>query len=235
MDGVKMPSVSVVIPHFWKERQSNILTLYWALQQGTLVPSEIIVWNNDQPFPLLPRDVKVIQAPFNVGCKARFLAAMCASSEYILFQDNDLMVQPQTVAHLVKWHQKLDAIGCSVALEGRQLRPGKPYSECEGVDGAGLHEPFKMTITLGRMELVRRDNINEILSDIPFTSETVMDDIWFSHALDLHGCPRWCVPYVPTASGFTNINEGGVGAYRRPAHWTERNILCQKFFPELLK
>lgn len=221
-----MPSVSVIIPHFWATRRKNILPIVNALNAGTLVPAEIIIWNNDHPFDVLPQGVRVIQAPFNVGCKARFLAAMCASSEYILFQDNDLMVEQQTVAHLVSWHQKLGSTG-TVALEGRALRPGKPYSECNAVSGG----PVKMDITLGRMELVRRETVNAVLSDIPFTSDTVMDDIWFSYVLNLHGWPRWCVPCIPTASGFKNMDEGGVGSYHRPAHWSERNTLCERLFP----
>jgi hypothetical protein len=225
-----MPSVSVVIPHFWEQRRGNLVTIWRALTSGTIEPKEIIVWNNGIDLGIMPYGVSVIQAHTNIGCKARFLAAMCATSDFVLFQDNDLTVEPQTIQHLLEWQQKLDADG-TLALEGRRMRPGKPYSECEGINGGGLREPVEMDITLGRMELVRRSTVNAVLADIPFTPETVMDDIWFSHVLQRRGIQRWCVPYTAGVNGFVNIEEGGVGAYRSGNHFPARNALCKQFFP----
>jgi hypothetical protein len=228
-----MPSVSVVIPHFWEQRRSNIVTLWRALMSGTVEPKEIIIWNNGAPFDVLPHGISVIQSHMNMGCKARFLAAMCATSDYILFQDNDIMVEPQTIQHLLKWSEKLyqqSAVG-TVALEGRVMLKGKPYSQCTCIDGSLLKNPAKIDITLGRMELVSRKIVNQVFSDIPFDASTVMDDIWFSHVLQQRGYGRWCVPYVQTASGFVNLPDGGMAAYRQPDHWRSRDALCAQFFP----
>ena len=40
-----------MIPHFFKERIRNLHTIVSALRAGTLVPDEILIWNND-PSPV---------------------------------------------------------------------------------------------------------------------------------------------------------------------------------------
>jgi hypothetical protein len=223
-------TVSVVIPHFWSARHRNLPQIVRALRESSVKPVEIVIWNNTPDLPEVPADVMVIQSPINVGCKARLLAAMCTTGSHILFQDNDLMVQPETIAHMAHTLHLEDRRRCMVALEGRKLVGGKTYEQCMFLDGQKLTEPMEMEISIGRCELIQRNEVNNALSNFPFNSGGEMDDIWFSYALKLNHVARLCIPYTPKVNGFTNLPEAGVGAHRAPEHMTKRDYLCKHLF-----
>jgi hypothetical protein len=223
-------TVSVVIPHYYQQRRENITTIVRAHNTSTRVPDEIIIWNNDHPFDVMPQNVKVIQAFRNVGCSARFLAAMTAQSDFVLFQDNDVCTEPDTLAHLMSFYK--DFPGRAIcALEGRYLLPSKSYAECKKVDGLNRSTMQPIHISLGRLELVTKRVVNDLLSYIPFSDTDRYDDILFSHAAEQNGVPRFVVPYLQ-GQGYINLNEHGVGAWYSANHMPERDALCREFWPE---
>lgn len=222
-------NVTVVIPHYWDVRNANLRLIIGALNSGTVVPDTILIWNNGITLnEVFPANVKVINWPWNLGCKARLVAALCAETDYILFQDNDVQVRPGTLEHMLDWYDV--AHDSLTAFEGRKLIQGQPYEKCQFVDGAGLSNEVSVDISIGRLELTRHTVVERCLKWFPFQPDTVMDDIWFSFAAKMEQIPRLVIPYKQD-NGYVNLDQGGVGAYRAPTHMPHRDELCRKLFP----
>lgn len=233
-------SVSVVIPHYYLERTGNLKDIVREHERATVRPDEIIIWNNEpnvnasakfsclmgwDPFGR----VKVIDAHRNVGCSARFLAAMTAQSEFILFQDNDVSVEKDTLYHMLSFYNNFPGRAIT-SLEGRRLLPRKPYRDALKVDGFGRKDFQTIHVSLGRLELVPKQVVNDLLSYIPFSDSAKYDDILFSHAAEVNGVPRFVLP-SNSGTYFYNLDEKGVGAWHQPNHFSERDVLCSKFWP----
>lgn len=221
-------TISVCISHIYPERRKNFDRLVPALLGSTRPPNEIIVWNNDSP-DFNPPGCQMIHATPNPGPGARFLAALCARSDYIFFQGTDLMVQPETLDYLCGWLEK--APTSTFGFEGRVLTAGHPYAYAmhHGLDGKDLTTAVPNHISMGRMDIITRDVLLNVLPDVPLFERH--DDIWFSAALVKHHVGRFVVPYTPGINGFTDLPEGGVGICRHPTHLSVRDDLCKQLFP----
>jgi hypothetical protein len=227
------PLLTAILPHYFAERLVSLRIACEALLTGTLVPDEILIWNNDQPFGqgrerlgmdrlIAEGTVQVIQSPRNIGPHGRFLAALMARGDLIWFQDNDVMVERQTLDHVcARYANDIDEVVES--LEGRRLTAEggyrsslwfRPEAEEQGVD-----------LTLGRGELVSRGTLRRALQQ--FDWDCPMDDLAFSYALRRLRIPIWIPPAVPEA-GLRNLPEGGVGARFSPNHYPERDTFCRQ-------
>ena len=214
-DAVK--TVSVVIPHYYVEREKNLHEIVKALCSGTVLPIEIIIWCNTElilqssVFEFFNDDdrvtsVRFIESSWNVGCQARFLAALVARGDYVLFQDNDVCVRRRTVENLLHRAEP----NTVVSLDGYYVPPigYTMRSRC-----LGWHQPrpVSVNLTLGRMELVERKTLLRVLRDFPFGPETEMDDVAFSSACKKNGVPIFVVPAPDRDFVFVNLPDGGVG------------------------
>src|SRR5688572_14351330 len=185
-------TLSVVVPHFFAAREPNLAILIEALRTGTRPPDEILIWNNDQPLAKPLHHARLIQSPWNLGCKARFLGALAAVGDWILFQDNDVSARPGTVANLLRHaKQHPDAI---LSLDGRAMDPGDDYRGSARVRGRRVSVVTPIDITLGRIELVSRVTLMRVLARFPFRDDTVMDDLAFSQAAREVGVQCYVVP-----------------------------------------
>jgi Glycosyl transferase family 2 len=225
--------VSVVIPHYFAQREGNLTTIVEAYRAGTVAPDEIVIWNNDGPLSAaLPNmhGVRLIQSAWNLGCKARFLGALVAdpSSDWILFQDNDLAIERQGLETLIAGAGRHpDGI---VSFEGRRVEPGK-YKSWKTTRGADKPRDQRIDITLGRMELVRRDVLMRLLALFPFSDKTEMDDLAFSVCARDAGVKCFVVPYGP-GTGFVRLSEHGVGmsVTHRQEYLKERDRVVSEWF-----
>lgn len=218
--------VSVVIPHYFTVRNSNLPVLVDALQSGTRPPDEIVIWNNDAPLPFTLPGVRVMQSPWNLHCKARFIAAIAAVGDVLVFQDNDVSARPGTLAQLLKWHREMpEAI---LSMDGRRVRHGEAYSEAERVRSVKLTAPERIEITLGRMELMSRETMMRVLARFPWRDDTIMDDLAFSYAAAEDGVPCYVVP-CGRDQDVTKLNTHGVGlsVTHKEAYFAERDRVCQ--------
>lgn len=222
-------TVSVIIPMFWPERRKNLRPIVQALRVSTIAPIEIIVWNNDTPLTeVLPPEVSVIQCYRNVGCKARFLAAMCAKGDYVLFHDNDLTIHPRTLEQLLDFSERApnSIVACGW---GRRLNGGL-YSQSEPVDGALITQPTPVDLSFGRCELVSRALVNSLLSELPFDETMTHDDVWFSYVAAKHQINRWIIPTSGTR-GQTDIEGHDQGIWHSPGFYRDRDVICRQLFP----
>lgn len=224
-----MSSVSVIIPHYYKERERNLLQITDALYRGTVRPDEIIIWNNDSPFdPMFIQGmmVDVIQSHRNVGCQGRFIAALTARSDYVIFQDNDVMVQQNTIENLLRWSY----FGGVITLDGRTVSPGEGYKKSVlYTTGPEMKAPIKVDMSLGHMEMVGRKLLYSILSNFPFDETTEMEDLYFSAACKLLGVPIHVVPSNHGA-GLVALSMGGVGSCLTDGHYDKRDAICKEIF-----
>jgi hypothetical protein len=214
--------LTAIIPHFYWERTGNLRTIVDSLRSGTVVPEEIIVWNNERD-PVTIAGAFVVQSPRNIGAKARLLAAVMARGERVLFLDNDIAVRRRTVENLLSWSCRHWERPTVVTLEGRE-RPfsGAPYSRWPKVYGRGLREPAPVFLSLGRGEMLRRRDLLAVLPGFPFEDSTVMDDLWLSECFFRHEMSVVVVPCVPGESDLEDLPMGGVGLCRQATFNAER-------------
>jgi hypothetical protein len=221
--------LSVVIPHFFPQREGNLTTIVQAYAGGTRRPDEILVWNNDAPLARPVDGIRLIQSPWNLGCKGRFMGALAAAGDWLLFQDNDVTPRPETVANLMRWAKKRpDAI---LSLDGREITKGEAYKGSERVTGRKVTVPTRISITLGRMELMHRSAMMKVLAAFPWRDDTIMDDLEFSAAAARVGVPCYVVP-CDKKSEAGNLDTHGVGlsVTHKDEYYSERERVCQDIF-----
>ena len=219
-------SVSVIVAHYYAARWPNLPMLVGALQSGTVSPQEILIWNNE--LGALPQmdGVHVIQSHRNVGCQARFVASFVAQGDWLLYHDNDMLCDENTLALLLAWARKLgDAI---VSVDGWSFVDDR-HRYVDGVGtyftGQHLSGPQQVDVVPGHIELVRRNTVLQILSTFPFVSSPVHDDlVWCACAKKL-GIPRYVVPCQSSW-----LPDYGLGISREPGFNEERNQLCRELW-----
>jgi len=219
-------SISVVVPHYYQERNRNLLSIIASLRRGTIIPDEIVIWANSPINNVILTGASVIQSHRNVGAQARFIAALTAVGDYIVFHDNDVMVGKRTLEHLLEWSEKMPA--SIISVDGRNFNgPEKRYTSTTLVQSPA--HPTRVDISLGHLEMVRRTDIPRILATFPFGEEARMDDLQWSAAAARAGVPIFAVP----ADAVTGLSMGGVGSCKEPDHYRERDRLCQTIFGEV--
>lgn len=216
-----MIKISVVIPHYYEEREGNLVAIIDALNLSSLPPDEILIWCNTplrHPSIVLKDHVSLFLSPRNVGCQARFITALMTHGNYVLFQDNDVCVRPRTLENL--WGKTMP--GTVSSLDGYQVPP-VGYVERRRFYGWSCPRPVPVNVTLGRMEMVERDTLLRVLRYFPFGSDTEMDDLAFSAACKKVGVPIFVVPALDRDEVFINLPDGGVGLSRgMPLSYVER-------------
>jgi hypothetical protein len=215
-------SVSVVVPHYPRERNENLALVLG----GVKAADEVIIWNNtgSDISGWLPQtsQVRVIQSHRNLGPKARFLAALAARGDLVLFQDNDVALLPDALELLVGYAERLPH--SVLTLSGRVVRGGS-YRGSVLVRCPDRIVP--VDISLGQAELIERSALPRILGHFPFEDATRMDDLHFSAACKSARYPVLAVPGLC----FRDLDMHGVGSCKQPDHYAEREALCARLFP----
>jgi hypothetical protein len=234
MSTVSEKTVSVVIPHYYPEREPNLWKIVDAFNTGTIRPLEILIWCNS---PLknralrLQTGVQLFLSPRNVGAQGRFLAALAARGEFVFFLDNDVAPQVKTLENILEWQKVVarnSVLSSILTLEGRIALYNKPYSSWPKKYGHGLVEAMQVELSLGRGELVCRKDLPHILSDFPFDPSTVMDDLWFSAGAMRIGRQIWVVPCKKGESALTDLPMYGTGLCMEPAFYAERDLAIKQ-------
>jgi hypothetical protein len=225
------PTVTVVIPHYYEVRKEYIGQIANALNNGTVKPLEILVWNDGlTPFSGLPDNVHVLTPHRPIGSKARYLAGLCALGDYILFHDNDMMVESRTVEGLLKYATEDNIL----SLEGRQVRDEfhGPMSDFNRLNGSTITIPTPVDIPHSEISMSHRRTANMLLGYIPFTEpDCEMDDIWYAAVAKHHGFGRFVIPFTPGA-GFIRLSEKGVGMWKDKNFYKDRDALVRIHWAE---
>ena len=205
----------IVIGHYYASRVHN---LYEIVNHLTDLDYRVLVWdNNPQHQAAMPTflarmqpQVQVVRCPNN-PIHGRYLAALIYPEiEYFLFQDDDLILEKDTIEKLFKAVDNItvDDSDLFYGIEGRKLHwsSDKPYTDAKGVLYPGRADMLVRAYAGHRRAVIR--GMNWILS---------------------HGIsPGRCETLLFTKNGilvegttFKNLPEHGTGLCTDSNHWTE--------------
>lgn len=212
-------SITAIIPHYWDSRVANLPSIARALKLGDVEVERVIIWNNT-PLALSVEWAHVINAGENWGIASRFAAAYLATSEYVFFQDNDLMVQRKTLENLMNYAPRH---GQSIELQGRCFGSyDAPYSRSTYYTGVDRI----VDVGLSRFSLMRRSTAMRLATIVP--PRATDDDLWVSRHTEIR-----IVPYG-VDEGFTNIPETeGLSIANPGAHVMRRDALVRELWRDL--
>lgn len=204
--------LTAIILNYWKPRRkylSKILETY----------DRYIIWNNDDEII-----DGAINANKNYGPYIRFLVALLSDSEYVIFQDNDLLLERKTVNDMLEFNKMHpDAL---VGLWGKNLDNSQyPYT------GNGQSNPTNPTlcgemkevdIIISRTLMMRRKLIPMIL-EFGLNFEPILRgcDIIASMANKNAGHKNFIIP-----GNAILLDEQGIGLWHEKDHFKLRDDLC---------
>jgi hypothetical protein len=151
----------------------------------------------------------------------RHALALCINDDMFFFQDDDLLVSPNTIATLLKfWNGKnvVGTDGCILTDGGYTsaipVQNPKQVSYVDIVTGRvhlcsknAIVRAFKMREKL-RLQIFRDD---DILLSMANKGNMVVD------------------------CGITNLSEDGIGLSHEPQHYIERDLTCRKIYEKIKK
>ena len=223
---------TVIIQNYYEERQKYWPQIFQAIHESSVQPEEVIIWDNmgaseefdpsldsfcvalrASPIKYDPKNLTIMSSSRNT-LLGRYAAALIAKTPYVFFQDNDLLVNPDTIKTL------LDAITGECQIVGPSgltllRKSATPYTHGLWATG-GVCD-----VILGRCFACHR---RALWPGIELVFDGIdpgrADDILFNlAALEM---PR----VVPAA--YTNLDEQGVGLSHEPEHFAERDAMARK-------
>lgn len=216
----------IVIGHYYPNREGN---LYEIVNHLTDLNYRVLIWDNNpghyhrmpQFLTLYGPQVEVVRCPNN-PIHGRYLAALIYPEiDYFLFQDDDLLLEKDTIERLFAGANYVSAPNGDwprfVGIEGRQLDwdSDKPYT-----NAIGLIYPGKPDMLVRAYAGNRRAVIHGL--------EWVL-----AHGI----APGRCETLLFTAGGilvegtrFKNLPEHGTGlCHAGQAHWDEIDAFANKY------
>lgn len=213
--------LTAVIVTYHPPRREHILPIFNALKSGSIVPDEIIFWNNGKDYLGAVGDAIVINSSKNFGCSVRIYAGLMATNDIVFVQDDDLLVGHDSVRLLYEFCSSVES--CLVGPLGNMLGPQPhPYLKRVGV----VNKAQEADIILGRMFVCRklvfsnvfRDRINNYIRTSPSG-----DDIVLSLTNKHNSGMNYVLPVE-----IINLNEKGIGYSHEPTHYIKRDYVCNQ-------
>ena len=202
--------VTAVILNYWENRRK------W-LPEIVRPYKKVIVWNNDSTVTI----PGAINSSKNYGSWSRYIAGLCADTEWVIFQDNDLILDECNIEKLYLFCKEHD--NCIAGYYGRQLiRSQHPYIQAKILEN--IQEAVEGDIVVGRLSMMRRDFIPKVL-EFGANIENIgsCDDIVASFANKKHGNKNYIVPLT-----IAEIPTEGQGLCNQPDHYVNRDEMCKK-------
>lgn len=212
------PPWTAIVQHYYPERREYLDDIIASIREAS--PSEIIIWDNSTTLHAPELGATVIRSSRNT-LLGRYAAALVAETDIVYIQDDDLVVEPETIRCLVETAAEArDAIhgisGCNLSKD----YPETPYSKARWVNQGSVD------VVMGRAFACSRSALSAGLSKI--LHEGVVpgrsDDIWFSMQTRAF--------VIPNAT-FTNLDERGIGLSHDPQHLSERDAMARRLLEEL--
>lgn len=189
-----------------------------ALRAQT-VPVEVWVINNDGHEDF--RADRLIAIPWNAGGWARYAIAGRVETEYVMFQDDDLMIGD---SHFLEDAIAIHNNKCPdniLGVAGRGLQQTPPHYWPDIVDRDGYAHILKAHLMLFKAEIIRRARMPRRASSA--------DIVW---SLDIgNGNPEHYVSQE-LSRRLETLDRFGVGYEFRPGHMAERETVCEAWLQE---
>lgn len=211
--------MTTIILTYYKGRVKYLAPIIEALKKSE-VTTDIIVFNQGEPIADIS-GVTVINSGKNFGCSVRHALALCINDDLFFFQDDDLLVSPDTIGTLLKFSDGKNVVGA----DGCILTDGK-YTTAIPVTN-----PKRVScvdIVTGRVHLcskkaiIRAFELRDKLGLKIFRD----DDILLSLANKKN---------MVIDCGITNLDEEGIGLSHEPQHYYERDLTCRKIYETIKK
>lgn len=200
--------ITAVIISYWKPRKKYL--------HRVLAPhgGKVILWNNDDEAL-----IGAINSPKNYHSWVRYVAALLSPDEYILFQDDDIVLSPEAINSMAaKLSDNPESI---VGLFGKNLADDNyPYTHAVNVEGA----TEEVDVVLGRAFMLKKPTLVRILAECIKHELKQDDDILASLVNKKSGYKNFVVP-----GEVENLDEEGHGYfYEGAAHYNRRDAMCLK-------
>lgn len=205
--------MTAIILTYYIQRRKYLPQIIEALKKNK-VPCSILIFNQGE-IPLGPIEgVTVINSGKNFGCSVRHSMALCIDDDYFFFQDDDLVISPDTIQDLLN-HVTDDNI---VGVDGCVLTDGY-YTTAIPV----REETREVDIVTGRVHLCRKRAIIRAfdLRDRMGLKIWRDDDILLSLANSGN---------IEVNTRVRNLDEEGIGLQHEPQHYPERNYTCKTIY-----
>jgi hypothetical protein len=174
------------------------------------VYEKYILWNNDDEFV-----EGAINANKNYGPFVRYLTGLLSDTEYVIFQDNDLLLNKKTINDLLEFNKKNpDSL---VGLLGKKLSddPIHLYTKSNYLYG----EIQEVDIIISKVLMMKRKLIPSILEfGMHFEPIGRCDDIVVSMANKKNGRKNFIIP-----GNMTELDEEKIGLRYEENHFRERD------------
>lgn len=209
--------MTTIILTYYKERVKYLGAIIEALRKSK-VETDIVVFNQGEPIGNI-EGVTVINSGRNFGCSVRHALALCIDDDLFFFQDDDLLVSPDTIDTLMKFSNKENVVG----VDGCILTDGgytsaipvcnpTQVSYVDIVTGrvhlcskSAIVRAFKLRVKLG-LKIFRDD---DILLSLANKNNMIID------------------------CGITNLDEEGIGLSHEPQHYYERDLTCKTIYEKI--
>lgn len=209
----------IVVQHYYPEREPN---LYQIIDHLTDMDYRVLVWDNNPEHHVVIHSwfrpqVQVVRCPNN-PIHGRYLAALIYPEiEYFLFQDDDLLLEKDTIEKLFR-AAEFSHINFH-GIEGRQFdwSSDKPYTNARSVTYPERADMVLRAYACHRLAMAY--GVHRILNEgiIPGRSEALLFTAGYQPNL------------VPDTS-FTNLPENGIGlSHAGQAHWDEIDEFANKY------
>lgn len=205
--------MTAIILTYYIQRRKHLPMIIAALKNN-MVSCTIIVFNQGK-IPLDPIEgVTVINSEMNFGCSVRHSLALCIEDDCFFFQDDDLMVLPNTIEKMQAYLTPDNVVG----VDGCILTDGSYTTAIPVRD-----ETRGVSIVTGRVHLCKKKalvnafELRERLGLKIFREDDIV--------LSLANRDNMVVK-----AGIVNFDEAGIGLSHEPAHYTERDKICRAIY-----
>ena len=144
--------ITAIIPRYYQERLDNIQRIVYDLKNGSVVPNDIIVVNNDREFNMYG-ECHFINCNYNYDARVRYAVSLFIKTDLVLTIDDDLTIGKDTVKSLLDTHRRHP--NAILGMMGRDIntKADKPYSDGQVFEYP--EEDTKVDIVIGRIQLYK--------------------------------------------------------------------------------
>ena len=200
-----------IILTYYSQRTKYLDDIIKSLRKST-VETDIIVFN--QGAIINERtDITVINSSVNFGCSIRHALALAINDDCFFFQDDDLLVMPDTISELQKYVRDSNVVG----VMGSTLTDGYYTTSINGTKTSSVD------IVVGRVHMCRKQAIINAfqLRDKLKLKIFREDDI----LLSLANSGNYMV-----STPIISLPEDGIGLSYDEYHYKERNFICKLIY-----
>lgn len=178
----------------------------------SVVNTDIIVFNQGD-CPCDRDDVTVINSSRNFGCSIRHALALAIDDDCFFFQDDDLLVRPDTIGELQKYVRESNVVGIRGSILTDDLYTTATI----------INKTSSVDIVVGMAHMCRKQAIINAfqLRDKLGLKIFREDDILLSLANSGNYVVGTPIDLLP---------EHGIGLSHQPQHYPERDLVCKKIY-----